>query len=137
MGTNYYLEITPSPEKILEICRLAINSNISSLLDLVTDLAEDHRFHVGKQSAGWKFTWNHHNWKYFNSEESHKQWLQSGKIVNEYGDQFTYEEFVNKIDPYNGLDYDSYRKTDEGRRFQERFDNEYFGLRFSTSIHFS
>lgn len=52
--------------------------------------------HIGKRSAGWQFLWNANNFQYFKpNSKSLKKWLQSGEIVDEYGESFTYEQFIN------------------------------------------
>ncbi len=50
--------------------------------------------HLGKRSMGWKFCWNFHKDKYYHNKESLLQFIRSGRVVDEYGEQIETEEFI-------------------------------------------
>jgi len=50
--------------------------------------------HLGKRSVGWKFCWNFHKDKYYDSKESLLDFIRSGRVVNEYGEEQDIEEFI-------------------------------------------
>lgn len=116
MGTNYYLRPKVSSEiktKIKELVDLDKFEDIKDILDNYQDI------HIGKQSAGWKFLWDVHYFDYYEpSKEAIIEWLKSGIIYDEYGDQYTLEEFFKdiKLDgEFNGrklLDAEEYHKID-------------------------
>lgn len=118
MGMNYELDVTP-PHVKQEIL-LAIQNNqfqkARRLLNSYTPI------HIGKSSGGWQFIFNHHNWQYFNSLETLKEWLKSGTIIDEYGEECTFEDFWNKV---------------ESKKDGLSSGNEHFGCCFSFSVDFS
>jgi hypothetical protein len=73
------------------------------LQEYVTEMNEE--IHIGKRSCGWKFLFNHQNGQYFDPrhQESLKAWLDDPhyKIVDEYGDEFTFEKFWQMIRDWN------------------------------------
>ena len=76
--------------------------------DVIIDVVESRDFEVeiGLRSSGWKFLWRAHNLKYFNDRESLFEWLKGGQIKDEYGKEYTFEEFMKEIEYfiYNGYD---------------------------------
>lgn len=93
MGTNFYLRRKLSEdakEKLIEAIRNDDYDNIDiSFLDLI---------HIGKMSIGWKFLWDAHNFTYFDSNvKSLHEFLKSGVIEDEYGDVYSYEDFINTL----------------------------------------
>jgi hypothetical protein len=55
---------------------------------------EDTNIHLGKRSSGWKFCWNFHKDKYYSDKESLLEFIRSGRVVDEYGDEWNVEEFI-------------------------------------------
>ena len=55
---------------------------------------EDTNIHLGKRSAGWKFCWNFHKDKHYHDKESLLEFIRSGRVVDEYGDEWNVEEFI-------------------------------------------
>lgn len=109
MGTNFYLRKKLSDREKL----LAINSIINNDYDSVREILPED-IHIGKRSGGWKFHWDHNYFQYYKpSKESLIEWLKSGQIVDEYGDEFTFDQFWNEeIDHflYEGYDMASFAK---------------------------
>ena len=109
MGTNFYLRQRLSQEQRKEIDKALDDGDFDKAREL---LPKD--IHIGKRSGGWKFHWDHNYFQYYKpSKESLIEWLKSGKIVDEYGDEFTFDQFWNEeIDNflYEGYDMASFAK---------------------------
>ena len=112
MGTNYYriptqLEMEERKSKLIkDIADLDISpSNIESGFRQYGNNWDIkyawHRFtkrtfiHLGKRSTGWKFCWNFHDNKYYSNKEELIQFVLSGRVVNEYGDEIEPQEFLD------------------------------------------
>jgi hypothetical protein len=50
--------------------------------------------HLGKRSMGWKFCWNFHKDKYYHDKESLLEFIRSGRVVDEYGEEQDVNEFI-------------------------------------------
>jgi hypothetical protein len=55
---------------------------------------EDTSIHLGKRSMGWKFCWNFHKDKYYSDKETLLEFIRSGRVVDEYGEEQDVEEFI-------------------------------------------
>lgn len=111
MGTNYYRivseeEIKKKHEKFLEkIQKLDLSaSNIyNEFCDIETgswdktnawnEFVKGNSVHIGKSSCGWKFLFNHNNWEFYKDMNELKEFITSGRLVDEYGSDVTPEEF--------------------------------------------
>lgn len=83
MGTNYYWS------KVLDICPTCGNKDTIKI-------------HIGKSSAGWKFLFNGDDYKSWNEWDSILD--SSGEITDEYGEVWTWDDLVLKIeDKCDGL----------------------------------
>ena len=109
MGTNFYLKQKLSEqekEKAIELLNLNDYDELREMLP--------NDIHIGKRSGGWKFHWDHNYFTFFkSSKESLIEWLKSGQIVDEYGDEFTFDQFWNEEIAhflYEGYDMDSFVK---------------------------
>ena len=112
MGTNYY-RIAPQQEMeerkdklIKNISDLDMSpSNIESEFRQYGDswdmksawdiFTEGTSIHLGKRSGGWKFCWNFHNNKYYSNKEELIQFVLSGRVVDEYGDEIDPQQFLD------------------------------------------
>ena len=56
---------------------------------------EGTAIHLGKRSGGWKFCWNFHNNKDYSSKEELIQFVLSGRVVDEYGEEIDPQEFLD------------------------------------------
>jgi len=112
MGTNYYriptqlemeerkaklikdiTDLDMSPSKIeSEFRQYGDSWDMKSAWDIFT---EGTSIHLGKRSGGWKFCWNFHNNKYYSNKEELIQFVLSGRVVNEYGDEIEPQEFLD------------------------------------------
>lgn len=91
MGTNFYLRRKLTKDQKEHMKFLIDRENYDKLRD---ELPRD--IHIGKRSYGWKFLWNANRFEYFNPTiESLHEFLKSGDIYDEYGDKFTFEDFMN------------------------------------------
>ena len=112
MGTNYYriptqLEMEERKAKLIkDIADLDMSpSNIESEFRQYGDswdmesawdiFTKETSIHLGKRSGGWKFCWNFHNNKYYSNKEELIQFVLSGRVVNEYGDEIEPQEFLD------------------------------------------
>ncbi len=105
MGTNFYLKrkINESTKKVLKDC---IDKDD---IDTVRSILNDYKdIHIGKRSAGWKFLWDAHYFKYFEpNKDSILRWLMSGIIYDEYGRTFDINDFLYKeLDGFIDKGYD-------------------------------
>jgi hypothetical protein len=112
MGTNYYRvptveELEQRREKLKErISRMnlsdagrvergfPIDNDNWDTHNPWTEFIEGISVHLGKRSGGWQFAWNHQNWKYYSTKEELFNFIKSGRVVNEYGDEVTPDEFI-------------------------------------------
>lgn len=104
MGTNYYVQ-----KRLTEAQRADIQGIFDSFLngdfragrnlkDIIDDVAVE--IHIGKSSRGWQFLWDHNDCKYYQptmaSIEKFVTEQCGGIVIDEYGDKFTWEEFLTK-----------------------------------------
>lgn len=159
MGTNYYRIIT---EDEIEKKRARLIQEISEM-DLSpgsierefedswktkspwTKFIEGNSVHLGKRSSGWKFCWNFHDNKYYNSKKELAQFVLGGRVVNEYGEEIDPQEFLDMAFSWgepNGLvvDAEYFNKTKNHAWFSnpaDYYDRIIDGLRVSSSVSFS
>jgi len=116
-----------------------------SLLSPWDEFVDGIKIHLGKRSLGWKFCWNFHNGKYYNTKEELLNFIRKGRIVDEYGGQIDVEEFIemalNWSQP-DGLvaDKEYFDKTQHHSWMsnpEDYYDKEIEGLRVSSSTEFS
>jgi len=147
MGTNYYriptqLEMEECKAKLIkDIADLDMSPlNMESVWDRFT---EGTSIHLGKRSGGWKFCWNFHDNKYYSNKEELIQFVLSGRVVNEYGDEIEPQEFLDMAFEWSqpdGLIIDE-KWTRENSSWlpnpQDYADKIIDGLRVSISTEFS
>lgn len=146
MGTNYYVINKISDYEKEKAIKLIKEGKISEARDII---CSEDKIHIGKSSGGWKFLFNHNNWEYFKKDiDSLKSFLSDNEIVDEYGHPISSDEFWKMVKAKEkGLDGDKYRDQwdeihpDTPKPFYMRMghksDEDFFGLRFSTSTNFS
>lgn len=145
MGTNYYRKHIPTEDEIKlmhqmidegkfeskrgywssETEEIISDDVITSVSDLIDDVVKE--IHLCKMSMGWQVGFDHNWGKYYNpSRESINKFLSepNTKIVDEYGEDFTVEEFWRKVDEHNASknntwDSESYNKWEEERAIKE------------------
>ena len=109
------------------------------------EFIEGTSIHLGKRSSGWKFCWNFHNNQYYKDKESLLNFIRTGRVVDEYGQEMNVEEFITMALEWgqpNGLVADEkYFNTTNHHSWMSNpsdyFDKEIDGLRVSSSTEFS
>ena len=109
------------------------------------EFTKDTSIHLGKRSGGWKFCWNFHNNQYYKDKESLLEFIRSGRVVDEYGEEWGVEEFITMALEWgqpNGLTADEkYFNSTEHHSWMSNpsdyYDKEIDGLRISSSTEFS
>lgn len=100
--------------------------------------------HLGKRSGGWKFCWNFHNGRYYNNKKELFGFIKSGRVVDEYGEEITADDFIKMALEWcpDGWDTQTYYRENPHSKVSwfdaERYHDNYIdGLRVSTSTEFS
>jgi len=161
MGTNFY-RVPKSHEMISREQRLRIRIDAMDTInpqqiesgfrsipvsewDAISpweEFLDGTNVHLGKRSSGWKFLWNWNDSKYYKTKEELFNFIRSGRVVDEYGQQINQEEFIQMALQWgeeDGWDIESYYKEYPGNShilFNKREDYV-DGLRVSTSTEFS
>lgn len=113
MGTNYYF--IPTHEEMLKRQQILIQQ-VTSMDMSVENLERGMKYisptkdwewfspwemfidgtniHLGKRSSGWKFCWNFNKEKYYSNKEELLTFIRSGRVVDEYGDEWNVEDFI-------------------------------------------
>ena len=165
MGTNYYRIPT---EQEVERRKLKLQSRIRMMPTSASAVERDFRFidnpedewsqlnpwdefvegtniHLGKRSGGWKFCWNFHNNKYYSNKDELIEFINGGRVVDEYGEEILPSVFMQMAFSWgepDGLVADKeYFDTTEHHRWMSNpeayYDREIDGLRVSSSTEFS
>jgi hypothetical protein len=165
MGTNYYRiptvdEMESKKQRLIdEVNQIDLTpSNIEHGFSFQKDdsweseslwdrFLENTNIHLGKRSGGWKFCWNFHKNKYYSNKEELLDFIRSGRVVDEYGDEHNVEEFIDMAlnwgQPYGWVYNEEYirkeRMNGMGTLFTgpEYHDKIIDGLRVSSSTEFS
>lgn len=168
MGTNYYR--IPTVEEMeerksrlekrikeLDMSPSQIERNYCVIQSLTSDwdrmnpwdeFTNDTSIHLGKRSGGWKFCWNFHKNQYYSNKEQLLSFIRSGRVVDEYGEEWNVEEFIAMAlewgEPDGWVVNEEYRKVERSKGHgafwldNEKYDDLIIdGLRVSTSTEFS
>jgi len=100
------------------------------------------RVHLGKRSVGWKFLWNFNKNEHYSNKEELLEFIRSGRVVDEYGQEIHVEEFIEMALTWgqNGWDANSYYEeypTHRNPYFDDSKEEYVDGLRVSDSVDFS
>jgi len=105
---------------------------------------KDMSVHLGKRSMGWKFCWNFHDNKYYSNKQGLIDYVLSGRVVDEYGEEINPQEFLDMSfdwgEPDGLVVNEDYYKNNERSSFfssPEYHDRIIDGLRVSSSTEFS
>ena len=122
MGTNVYAIRKNLSKEIIDL--LQQKQSLQTYKE-INDKIEENKIHIGKRSAGWKFLFNHNDWKYYDyTEQSIKDFLKScDAIVTEYDEPLTVDEFWEKfvIDFKDGWDGEQYYIWELDRAGREKY----------------
>ena len=166
MGTNYYRIPT---EEQMEARKQILIQQVTSMDMSVENLEREMKYisptkdwewfspwemfiegtniHLGKRSSGWKFCWNFHKDKYYSNKETLLEFIRSGRVVNEYGEEQDVEEFITMAlewgEPDGWVVNEIYRLKERAKGHgsywtdDEKYDDLIIdGLRVSSSIDF-
>ena len=115
MGTNFYRIPTEDEIKVkhnqLQIDILNMDLSVLSIESVFRAAIDDQwngknpwetfmdkiNIHLGKRSMGWKFCWNFHDNKYYSNKEELLNFIRSGRVIDEYGDEIEVEEFIEMV----------------------------------------
>ena len=108
---------------------------------------EDTNIHLGKRSGGWKFCWNFHKNKHYSNKEELLEFIRSGRVVDEYGEEWNVEEFIAMAlewgEPNGLVVNEEYRRSERVKGHgsfwldSEKYDDLIIdGLRVSSSTDF-
>ena len=106
---------------------------------------EGTAIHLGKRSSGWKFCWNFNYNKYYSSKEELIQFVLSGRVANEYGEEMDPQEFLDMAFAWGEPDglvadkeyFDSTNHHSWMSNPEDYYDKIIDGLRVSSSTEFS
>lgn len=142
------IDIQLTPALLERDCR--IDKPDSLLFDSSTpwdDFMDGMSVHLGKRSMGWKFCWNFHNNKYYKNKEELIEFIQRGRVVDEYGKEMKPGEFIEMAMDWGQPDGCIYNQEYLGKNPTQRsfwwanesdhFDTIIDGLRVSKSTEFS
>lgn len=108
MGTNFYCKHIPTEEEYKEMEIKLKERRLASLEDKIKETKKV--YHIGKRSIGWAFGFQAPTVEKWDSDEAKVPWnanidslrdyLNSPNLLiyNEYGDEFTPEEFWKEIE---------------------------------------
>lgn len=132
MGTNYYRILSSDEIKIrknklindiheMDVSPSSIEQNFTIRNENSwenkspwDEFMDGMKIHLGKRSNGWKFCWNFHKNKHYTNKEELFSFIRSGRVVDEYGDEWDVEDFITMaVEWYpNGFIVDqNYRKN--------------------------
>jgi len=107
------------------------------------EFIEGTSIHLGKRSSGWKFCWNFHENRYYSSKEDLIEFVMSGRVVDEYGEDVNPQEFLDMAFSWGESDGQvadkEYFEKNHGwiGDPENYYDVEIDGLRVSSSTNFS
>jgi hypothetical protein len=161
MGTNYYRipTVDEMEERKARLARRVTElemtpSNIEHNFNTIptnspweynnpwNEFVEDTNIHLGKRSSGWKFCWNFHKDQYYHDLKTLYEFVLSGRVVNEYGEEIDSSEFMEMALEWgqpDGLigDKELFDDTDVMSNPEAYYDRIVDGLRVSSSTEFS
>lgn len=93
MGTNYYAIPKATDELKKKIIEKIDANELQEAKLLIPD-----SIHIGKQSGGWQFCFNHNDWQYFGKSLAELEvFLLTCNIEDEYGKSITSDEFWQMV----------------------------------------
>lgn len=113
MGTNYYAIPNVDQKEIkTKIIKKIKTDDFDDAIELIQDLKTKTvtGIHIGKSSCGWKFCFDHNNWKYFEQDkQSIVDFINSCEIIDEYGSPISTDEFWKLVESkQDGIDNREY-----------------------------
>ena len=115
MSTSFYVTRKLSQEEIDKCKKLLDEQNIYELINSLPVEKE-----ICHRAGGWQVLWFAHNFKYFNQNaKSLFNFLKNSIITDEYGKQYSFEEFYKEIKDslYEGETFMSYYQDNSHENF--------------------
>ena len=128
MGTNFYAQHIPSKEEKQKLQEFMDNDDFTGLQDYLIEV--NKRYHIGKRSGGWQFLFAIQDcdgpMPWTDSIDSISEYLsrQDVKIVDEYGEEFTFEQFWN--DEVGEALYNDPEKYINTEQYYAKYPNLYY-----------
>ena len=123
MSTTFYIIDKEKEQRFLnQVIEAATAGKTDTVVNIVS--GRDFEVEIGIRSCGWQFLWHAQNLKYFDDKESLFEWLKTGQIIDEYGQKYTFEEFMEGIEHciYKGYNLEEWHATHPGMiRYCEKY----------------
>jgi hypothetical protein len=116
MGTNFYVKLPIKVRKNIKerIIKLIESDDWEMAHDEIQKHVkiDENTVHIGKRSYGWKFLFDAHYAKYYDfNKKSITEFMKKGKLVDEYGEEYTPEKFWKSVSEFeDGEDAESYEQ---------------------------
>lgn len=144
MGTNYYAYKMLRTEDRDKLKSLIDEQRLDEVVEEIEHM-DYNKIHIGKNSVGWQFLFNHNDKKYYDlSRNEIDKFLRGNdvELFDEYGRKVDVDHFWKIVDDsQDGMDDAEYIKIKkEGSKFmmsEPHYDFHENGLRFSRSTDFS
>lgn len=104
MGTNIYAipkaKVAEWKSKFENSIKEAQDANLIRLLPIIESYYNDRipqKIHIGKRSAGWRFLFNHNDWRYYKTIDDLIVFLGQCEITTEYGEILSFKDFWTDV----------------------------------------
>lgn len=104
MGTNIYAipkaKVAEWKSKFENSIKEAQDANLIGLLPIIESYYNDRipqKIHIGKRSAGWRFLFNHNDWRYYKTIDDLIVFLDQCEITTEYGEILSFKDFWSDV----------------------------------------
>lgn len=104
MGTNIYAipkaKVAEWKSKFENSIKEAQDANLIGLLPIIESYYNDRipqKIHIGKRSAGWRFLFNHNDWRYYKTIDDLIVFLNQCEITTEYGEILSFKDFWSDV----------------------------------------
>lgn len=104
MGTNIYAiqkdKVAEWKSKFENSIKEAQDANLIGLLPIIESYYNERihqKIHIGKRSAGWRFLFNHNDWRYYKTIDDLIVFLNQCEITTEYGEILSFKDFWSDV----------------------------------------
>jgi hypothetical protein len=113
MGCNYYL--LPDTKGIRRVLKELKNGQLGKYIYLSL------RYHVGKSSIGWRFIFDHNDWKDYNNIFELKEFMAHHVLIDEYLQEHNPTEFWGFVESKQHLKQHRHAIKKDGYDFDTGF----------------
>lgn len=97
MSMNYYAKPRVGIRKIKQLEKILRDNGFST--DIARSALNDSKVHLGTEAFGWRFLFNHNNWRHFKkSKKSVQEFTKRYLIEDNYGNKVSYLKFWKMIE---------------------------------------